>query len=331
MNPVPAAWAATAGAAGAGVGTSTFTALGTTNRVLTTEPTVIAAAVLIAQDHLAELDAAASRFREDSEVSRLARRAADGPARAFASPVLAAYLRAALRAAALTDGLVDPTVGSAVVATGYDADLDLVRARGPVLGSRAPGPSTPVSVPGWRSIVLDQATDRVTVPQGCLLDLGSSAKGHAADTIARMLAERLPGGFLVSLGGDIAVSGTVPPGGWRVGVEDADGRTVQVVTTTGQGIATSSTRLRTWTADGVTRHHIVDPRTGRTAEAAWAQVSCAGASALEANAASTAAIVLGPAAPDWLAAHAVPARLDALDGTVIVTSGWPTPRKVTAS
>jgi thiamine biosynthesis lipoprotein len=313
-----------AGGGPGAIGSSTFSAIGTTNRILTTEPGVIAEAVLIAQDHLAELDAAASRFRDDSEVSRLAARAAHGPTWAFASPVFAAYLRAALRAAALTDGLVDPTVGAAVVATGYDADMDVVRARGAWTGT-----DPAASVPGWRSVALDEATDKVSVPQGCLIDLGCSAKGHAADTIARMLAERLPGGFLVSLGGDIAVSGTVPDGGWRVGVEDADGRTVQVVTTTGQAIATSSTRLRTWGADGATRHHIVDPRTGGTASATWSQVSCAGVSALEANAASTAAVVLGPDAPDWLTAHAIPARLDALDGTVVLTAGWPAPAKDT--
>ena len=315
----------TAGGPGA-IGSSTFSAIGTTNRILTTEPGAIAEAVLIAQDHLAELDAAVSRFRDDSEVSRLAARAAHGPAWAFASPVFAAYLRAALHAARLTDGLVDPTVGSAVVATGYDADMDVVRARGAWTGT-----DVAASVPGWRSVVLDEATDKVTVPQGCLIDLGCSAKGHAADTIARMLAERLPGGFLVSLGGDIAVSGAGPDGGWRVGVEDADGRTVQVVTTTGQAIATSSTRLRTWSADGATRHHIVDPRTGGTASATWTQVSCAGVSALEANAASTAAVVLGPDAPDWLTAHGIPARLDAQDGTVVLTAGWPAPAKDTTS
>ncbi len=309
------------------IGSSTFSAIGTTNRVLTTDPGVLAEAVLTAKDHLATLDEAVSRFRPDSEVSRLAIRAAHGPAWAFASPVLATYLRAALRAAELTDGLVDPTVGTAVVASGYDADLDLVRARDHAVG--ATPADAPAAVPGWRAVTLDEATDRVTVPQGCLLDLGASAKGEAADTIAGLLAGRLPGGFLVSLGGDIAVSGEIPEGGWRVGVEDASGRVVQVVTSTGQAIATSSTRLRTWSAADGPRHHIVDPRTGRTAAAVWAQVTCAGATALEANAASTAAVVLGDEAPSWLAARGIPARLEGVDGSVHLTAGWPEPSEGT--
>jgi thiamine biosynthesis lipoprotein len=109
-----------------------------------------------------------------------------------------------------------------------------------------------------------------------------------------------------------------------VGVEDAEGQVVQVLALrVGQAVATSSTRLRTWVApDGGTRHHIIDPRTGSTAAATWAQATCVGATALEANAASTAAVVLGEDAPAWLEANGVPARLD--DGDrVVTTAGWP--------
>ncbi len=298
---------------------STFRAIGTTNRILATEPGALAEATAIAQDHLAGLDAAVSRFRPDSEVCVLASRASSGPASVLASPTFAAYLRAALHAARITDGLVDPTVGSAVVASGYDADMDEVRAR-PARASAAAAP-----VPGWWTIEIDDATDRVTTGAGCLIDLGATAKAQAADTIAALLAARLPGGFLVNLGGDIAVSGEAPLGGWQIGVEAADGALVQVVTGSSQAFTTSSTRLRTWDTPGGRRHHIVDPRTGATASVTWAQVTCAASSALEANAASTAAIVLGPDAPGWLSAHGIPARLDGVDGSVVLTPGWPDP------
>jgi thiamine biosynthesis lipoprotein len=301
------------------VASTTFRAIGTTNRILATDPQSLGEATALAQDHLAALDAAVSRFRADSEVSRLSAGARTRPASILASPVFAGYLRAALHAARITDGLVDPTVGSAVVASGYDADMDEVRARPELL------PTEAAPVPGWRTVRIDDATDRVSVPAGCLLDLGATAKAHAADTIARLLAARLPGGFLVNLGGDIAVSGAPPQGGWQVGVETADGEVAQVVTSTGQAFATSSTQLRTWATASGARHHIIDPRTGTTASTTWAQVTCAGASALEANAASTAAVVLGPEAPAWLSAHGIPARLDALDGSVHVTPGWPDP------
>ncbi|KQU69410.1 FAD:protein FMN transferase [Phycicoccus sp. Root101] len=309
---------------------ASFDAIGTHHHLIVTRPETLGAAIAIARDHLGDLDAAVSRFRPDSEVSSLARRR-DG-AHAHVSPVFAASLAAALRTARLTDGLVDPTVGAAVIASGYDADLAEVRARSsrpPRLGgarSRTRDARAAVAVPGWRSVELDQGMRRVRVPAGTVLDLGASAKAQAADTIATLLAARLEGGFLVNLGGDLAVSGELPQDGWQVGVEGTGGEVRQVVASHGQALATSSTGRRTWTQDGEPRHHIVDPRTGFTAPVVWEQVTCAGASALEANAASTAAIVLGAEAPAWLAARGIPARLDPADGgPVVTTPGWPEP------
>ncbi|MER7073017.1 FAD:protein FMN transferase [Terrabacter sp. NPDC000476] len=304
-------------AAAGGVAAATFRAIGTSNTVLVTRPEVLGDALAIARGHLEQVDAAVSRFRPDSEVSRLAEKARHAPAEAFVSPVFTAYLLAALRVARLTGGLVDPTVGAALVATGYDGDLDVVRAREGFHQVRV------APVPRWHTVHLNVSARRVTVAPGTLLDLGASAKAHAADTIAALLAARLPGGFAVNLGGDVAVAGELPAGGWAVGIEGADAVVREVVTSTGQAVATSSTRLRVWPTDDGPRHHVIDPRTGRPAAAVWAQVSCAAVSCLEANAASTAAVVLGADAPAWLTAQGVPARLEGLDGRVVTTPGWP--------
>lgn len=316
---------------------ATFRGIGTTHRILATDARALPQAEAIARRHLADLDAAASRFRADSEVSRLARDAAAADARAVVSPLLADYLRAAIHAARLTDGLVDFTVGRALEAAGYDLDLDDVRARvTPVALRRPPGrpgasARTAAAVPGWSRVTLDEQTRLVQVPAGTLIDLGASAKAHAADVIARRLTQALPGGFLVDLGGDIATSGEIPPGGWRIGVEGADGGIRQVVALTGQAVATSSTQLRRWATDAGEAHHVIDPRTGCPAPVVWAQVTCVAADALEANAATTAAVILGHAAPDWLAHHRIPARLEAVAASqgadrparVVRTPGWP--------
>lgn len=303
---------------------TTFHAIGTTNRIHVTDTATLLPATTIAREHLAELDAAASRFRPDSEVSDVARLAAHKSVRTPVSPLLADYLRAAIRGARITDGLVDFTVGAALVAAGYDLDLDVVRGRTEPfrLSADALSRAGQSSVPGWQAVTLD-GLDVLTCPAGTLIDLGATAKAHAADVIARRLHAALPGGFLVNLGGDIASSGTLPPGGWRIGVEAADGRVRQVVALTGQAIATSSTQLRTWQTEAGPAHHIIDPRTGRPAEAVWAQVTCVAADALEANAATTAAVVLGADAPAWLSDNGIPARLDHRDGTVATTPGWP--------
>ncbi len=298
--------------------TAQFWAISTSNELITTRPHTLPEALRLAKQYLAELDLAISRFRPDSEVSRLAALAATGPASWHPSRLFLDHLDAGLRAARITDGLVDPTVGQALVAAGYDADLSEVRTR---VATQQPGGP----VPGWQSVRRTLGGD-VKVPAGTLLDLGSAGKAHAADSIARLLAHRFLGGFLVNLGGDVAVAGDAPAAGWSVGVEAADGRVVQVLAITDQAVATSSTTRRTWPTDAGPAHHVIDPRTGRVAEPVWAQVTCLGADALEANAASTAAIVLGEQAVGWLTERGVAARLERPDGFPVFTPGWPVPQ-----
>jgi thiamine biosynthesis lipoprotein len=243
----------------------------------------------VAEAMVEELDRVASRFGADSEISGITAATEDADVQVVVSELLGGCLEAALHAADITDGLVDPTVG--------------------------------------RAVAYDPVTQTLILLRGTVLDFGATAKAHAADLIAARLGRELRGGFLVNLGGDIAVSGLLPIGGWDIGVEDENGVVRQVVVSSGQAVATSSTRRRIWTAAGERRHHIVDPRTGRTAAAAWSQVTCAGVSALEANAASTAAVVLGAEAPEWLEGHGVPARLDAAVGRPVVTPGGPNPER----
>jgi FAD:protein FMN transferase len=295
-----------------------FKAIGTTNEILVTRPETLAAALEVARGHLAALDLACSRFRPDSELSRLAARATEADAWCYASPMLVDYLQAAQHAARISDGIVDFTVGSALIATGYDQDMDDVRARDSYRGT------DPGQVPGWQRVRISKL-GRVDVPRGTVIDLGATAKAHAADMIARLLVMQLPGGFLVNLGGDIATSGPAPLGGWSVGVEAADGTERQAVAITDQAMTTSSTQLRTWKTDSGLAHHIIDPRTGRTAGAVWGQVTCVATTALEANTASTASLVLGHDAPAWLEANGVAARLERPDGTAVFTGGWPIP------
>ncbi len=296
-----------------------FPAIGTTAVLLVTEPSALPGAERLLRADLVALDLACSRFRADSEVRRLP---AGRPARV--SPLLRDALRAALSTAEETGGLVDPTVGEAVARLGYDRDFAAVPADGPAVAG------TPA--PGWWRVRL--TGDRVVVPRGVSLDLGASAKAFAADRAAGRIAAAYGCGVLVSLGGDLAVAGPPPEGGWALSVGD-DHRHPDpgdpVVAICSGGLATSTVTCRTWRRGGRTVHHIVDPRTGDVPEPFWRTVSVAAASCLAANAASTAAIVLGADAPEWLAAHRLPARLVGVDGRVSVLSGWPRPHAVTAS
>jgi FAD:protein FMN transferase len=276
----------------------------------------------IADSELAAVDLACSRFRPDSELVALNKAAGGGP-RAI-SAVFADLLATALRAAKLTGGDVDPTCGRALAGLGYDRDFGEIQAGGDA-PPRLTGPVGPV--PGWRRVHLDRAGRRAWLDRGVQLDLGATAKARAADRCAGKIAAELGCGVLVSLGGDIAVAGPPPAEGWRVRVTDDHAAPAtapgQTVTITSGGLATSSTTVRTWKLGGRQVHHIIDPATGEPARSCWRTVSVAAGNCTDANTASTAAIIRGPAALDWLHDIGLPARLVRHDGSVETTAGWP--------
>ncbi|MFF5189670.1 FAD:protein FMN transferase [Streptomyces sp. NPDC000345] len=298
-------------------------ALGTTVRLVVTDPALLDSCNLLLARHLAEVDAACSRFRPDSELAALDT-TAGRPVRV--SPLLAEALDVALRAAEATDGAVDPTVGSAMDAIGYDRDFTLVRE------DDRPVRLTLRRTPGWRTVTLDRATGTVTLPAGVRLDLGATAKAWAADRAARTLADTAGCGVLVGLGGDTAVAGAAPAGGWQVRVQDVTGPVddtpahgaYATVGLHSGGLATSGTTARRWRRGGHELHHIVDPRTGLPVRSPWRTVSVAAATCADANAASTAALVKGAGAEQWLTRLGLPARLVTRNGAVVTTPGWPT-------
>lgn len=303
-----------------------WNAIGTTIRLVVTDATQLGAARTMLANDLAVLDSACSRFRPDSELIRIEANAGQPTS---ISPVLAGAVRAALRGARLTGGDVDPTLGRAMEAIGYDRDFALVQAQEDT--SRTGNVRVRVShLASWRQIELSEEAGLLTVPPGVRLDLGATAKAWAADQSAKRIARTLGCGVLVSLGGDIAVAGDVPPGGWSVRVQDvtgdpfapAEGPTDVIAIRQG-GLATSSTNARKWERGGDLMHHILDPRTGRPAESVWRTVSVAASSALDANIASTAAIIRGHRAAAWLTKLGLPARLVAVDGSVKTVAGWP--------
>jgi thiamine biosynthesis lipoprotein len=264
---------------------------------------------------LARVDRAASRFRADSALS-VANRNAGRP-----TPVpklLVDLVDAALDAAEQTAGAVDPTLGLAVQAVGYDRDIRLVAPHGadvvPAPGSARPG--------AWRSVRLHREAGLLTVPAGTALDLGATAKAWTADHAAHALAARYDTGVLVELGGDLAVAGGGPDG-WCIQVAEREGADGQLVLVRHGGLATSTTTVRAWRRGGRTMHHIVDPMTGLPAAGPWRTVSVAAPCALAANVASTAAIVRGGDAAEWLTRRGLAARLVARDGSVETTPGWP--------
>jgi FAD:protein FMN transferase len=294
-------------------------AIGTTATVLVEDPAVADQALALLADDLRALDEACSRFRADSELRRLEAR---GGRTTAVSPLLFDALASASSIASRTAGIVDPTVGSALLDLGYDRDLAELARTG--AGHHLP-PARPA--PGWWRIGLDRDERTVTVPDGVHVDLGSTGKAFGADRSAGHLASALGCGVLVNLGGDIAVAGPAPVGGWGVGIADrctsSPAEADEVVALRSGGMATSGTTARTWSRGGRTLHHIIDPWTGDVAPTTWALVSAVAPTCVEANGWTTAAVVWGEDAPGNLAGHGVTARLVRPDGSVLHVGDWP--------
>jgi thiamine biosynthesis lipoprotein len=297
---------------------SRWPAIGTTAEVFVTDGPELLRARGIVEDELDAIDLACSRFRDDSELALVNRSPGQW---VEVSDLFLEATNTALGAARATGGDVDPTVGRALRVAGYDrdfAELPAVRT----------GRVRFAPAPGRRLVQVDRRRPAVRVPRGVELDFGATAKALAADRAARACAAVLGGGVLVNLGGDIAVGGPAPDGGWPVRVTDdheagfdAPGQTISI---SSGGLATSSVAVRRWrNGSSGSLHHIIDPASGRPVAEFWRTVSVAAADCVAANVASTAAIVRGAAALPWLDSLRLPARLVAPDGVVARVSNWP--------
>lgn len=301
---------------------ASWRALGTYVQLVVARAELLQAAQEEAVRVLDLVDRGCSRFREDSDLARANQGAGEW---VQVGPVLAGAVEGALWAARETGGLVDPTLGLSLAAVGYDRDIKQVQAadHGP---TSVPLPAVPDA---WRQVGVRVDGDgaEVLVPFGVALDLGATGKAFAADLVARRVVAKLGTDLVVSIGGDVAIGSTDPEAerhDWRIAVAELpDDEPAQTVALTRGGMATSSTVHRRWTRGDRTLHHLLDPRTGRPVERSWRTVSVAAPSCLAANTASTASIVLGERAPEWLTERDYAARLVGTGGNVVTVAGWP--------
>ena len=243
----------------------------------------------------AERDRVFSRFRPDSELNRVNRSAGRFVA---VSPLFAQTLAVALLAARETDGLVDPTLGPAVEAAGYDRDFASLAPVEEPPGAGRPG--------AWRSVLL--IGRHVGLPRGLRLDLNGVVKSLAVDDALKLLS----GPGFVSAGGDVAARG-----GLTVALPDGEAVSLR------QGaLATSSSAKRRWTRNGEVQHHLIDPTTGRPSASLWEQVTACGASCLAADIAAKAGFLLGEDGPGWLDRRRIPARFLSARGSATANESW---------
>jgi thiamine biosynthesis lipoprotein len=264
-------------------------AVGTTCSAAVTTPTGnelrARVALAAAQGEVEACEQELSRFRPDSDLSRL------NDAAGGWTPIgrrLLEALALAIRAREDTGGRFDPTILPALVAAGYDKSFELLEER---------AATHPI---GWHAgapVELDHRGGRARLAAGTAVDLGGIGKGYAAGRALDLMlrtAPNLPGG-LVDLGGDIAVRGEAPEGGpWHVAVSDPrrPGETLAVLALAEGGVATSGRDARRF---GPSRslHHLIDPETGESALAGPFTVTVVAPDAAEAEAHATTLAIAG--------------------------------------
>jgi thiamine biosynthesis lipoprotein len=240
-------------------------------------------------------EAVFSRFRSDSELSRVNRNESSV---VEVTPIFARAVSAALAAAERTRGLVDPTLGAALEAAGYDRDFADLQPNDRPLGPAQPG--------SWRVLrVVGQILFRTA---GTKLDLNGVVKSMAVDDAVALL----PGDGYVSAGGDLATRGEMvvrlPAGG--------------VVALHGGGVATSGSSRRSWLRGGEVQHHLIDPRTGRPARSCWTDVTVAAGSCLAADVAARAAFLLSDEGPRGLDERGLAGSFVAPEGVWAENRTW---------
>jgi FAD:protein FMN transferase len=243
------------------------------------------------------LESLLSRFRDESDLSRLNREGA-----IEAKPDLARVTELALQARERTGGRFDPTVHDALVGAGYDRSFELMPRHGGE--SRAARCGGTVQIHG----------DRIELETGFKLDFGGIAKGYAAEQAATVLTTAGP--CLVNAGGDVAVRS----GAWPVGVETPGG-TLTLELSSG-ALATSGRDRRRWRRDGRELHHLIDPATGTSADGDLLRVTVVGGDAVEAEIWAKALFLVGAEAAETEAnALGLPCVLVTTYGRTIVTGG----------
>ena len=232
----------------------------------------------LSRDSFAAMEGVLSRFRPDSELSRMNRDPRPG---VRVSPLLGSVLEAAARVRDLTGDLVDIAVGGPVAAWGYDRTFAEV-------GDR----SDPAVCSPDRDWNYEPSTRTVARAAGVVLDFGGVGKGWTADWVVEAgLAT------VVAAGGDIRSidPDTVVP------VDVGDGVIGARVVLGIGALATSSTLRRSWKVAGRQVSHLIDPRTGAPVESPVVTATALAASAVEAEAAAKAVLILGEDGLAWAA------------------------------
>jgi thiamine biosynthesis lipoprotein len=210
-----------------------------------------------------------TRFSEQSELSTLNRSAGVW---FQASSDLFEVVKEAVIYFHKTNGLFDPSILPHLKNAGYIHSMDEIRRTGSV---PQPDRHLRASVSTFASVEINETDFSIRLPADLQIDLGGIAKGWIAEQAARLLSQYATS-CAVNAGGDMFLIG-YPQGqdSWEVGLEDPRDPQVDITLLLLQegAVATSSVVKRAWKQGNVSRHHLINPRTGEPANTQWLSVT----------------------------------------------------------
>lgn len=278
-----------------------FRAMNTSVLVAARDNPRVSAGLKTVRDFIARSERRFSRFIPESELCQLNSSAGSWVS---VSPELMEILILAHHYYEETRGLFDPSILPQLMRAGYDKSMDQMTSAAGLGGATGVYPLKPPKRgarqdighgPAFSEIGLDALRQRARLPGGMAVDLGGIAKGWIVQQAA-MLLSSFSTPCAVSAGGDMFFVGVPDTGsGWQVELEDPrdPSRTLAWLRAGPGAVVTSSVTKRVWSNNAVANHHIIDPRTGKSARTEWLSATVFAREAASAEAYAKALLIGG--------------------------------------
>ncbi|MDO8707082.1 FAD:protein FMN transferase [Pseudomonas sp.] len=260
------------------------------------------------------IDSLMSRYKEESEVSIINKKAGIGPVKV--GQELIEVLKEGRRVSELSGGAFDVTIGPLSNLWGFDEEKKSVPPAEKIDEQRR--------LVDYRKLKIDEAASTVYLGEkGMMIDVGGIAKGYALKKAMKVFEEAGIRDVIINAGGNLNLRGGKKGKPWKIGIQDArnEKKLLGVLNITETSVSTSGDYQRFFIKDGVRYHHILDPKTGSPAKG-LVSVTVVGRNEAMTDAMSTAVFVLGlEKGTDLIKKAGAEGIIVREDGTITVSDG----------
>lgn len=208
-------------------------------------------------ERLTDIDNKMSAFKDYSEISKINLNA--GTLAQVVSSDTYFLIKTAVEYSKLSEGAFDPTIRPLVALWGIGTEYERIPEKNEI--------EEKLKLVNYKDIVLDEINSSINFKkQNQSIDMGGIAKGFAADEVKTILLQYGVTSALIDLGGNIFALGNKPNGEpWTIGIQNPfkpRGEYIGILSVKNKSVVTSGNYERLFIQDGITFHHILDPKTG---------------------------------------------------------------------